>query len=242
MKSITTILFAGGLLAMFSLASLAQDSRAASSPTWGIPSVPGTIVFYGGDINVNDPNAQGFNNGNTLLAPQSAVYAPVTAPKSGKIVVSSVFVNQSPSITSGKVFDPPTATYDVRTGLSEGNCGTSLASGSGSQTAVLTGRSPFGFPEYTTTVSFAHSLTAKNGTTYWFNESPQCTNSANGNCSSEQFYFSNTTQQTNGVNANAQPKGQMYSAGASLGTDCHNVCDGSQNSQQCAWGSWGLTK
>jgi hypothetical protein len=251
------ILSAVLLAAVLSLLAAAQDARVPSvvinqdgemsthgttGSTWGLPSVPGTILFYGGDTNTSDPNQTGFANGNTLLVPLTEVLAAVTAPKNGgKIVTSAVFFNQVATGTSNP-FDPPTGTYDVRTNVSDGNCGTELTSGSGPQTAVLTGRKPFGAPEYTTTVSFAKPLTAKDGTTYWFNESPQCTDSSNGTCASEQFFFDNTTQQTNGVNANAQPKGQMFLDSNFFGFVCKNLCDDAPNSQQCAWGSWGLLK
>lgn len=254
------ILFVVMLVAVFSFAAMAQDAKVPSlvanhngaagvhgngSVTWGLPSTPKAILFYGGDTNTSDPNEQGFANGNTLLVPTTTTYGSVTAPKSGKISTSAVFFNQSPTISSGTVFDPATGTYDVRTGISSGNGGTDQTHGSGPQTAVLTGRIPFGaFMEYTTTVSFARPLTAHDGTTYEINESPQCTNSANGNCGSMQYFFSNTTQQTNGVNANAQPSGALWFNSAFFGFTWVNWCDPSlgQNSSQCAWGSWGLLK
>jgi hypothetical protein len=227
---------------LLTLSQSGRASRSSGTVTWGLPTVPGNILFYGGDTNTSDPNEQSFANGNTLFSPATMTYAPVTAPKNGgKIVASAVFFNQVATGTGGNVFDPATATYDVRTGLSEGYCGTDLTSGSGPQTAVLTDRQPFGFPEYTTTVQFTRPLTAKDGTTYWFNESPQCTDGSNFACQFGQFFLDNTTQQTNGLNANAQPRGQLYGDSDSFGATCLNYCT-NLNEQQCGWASWGLLK
>jgi len=243
------------LLAIASFSAHAQDAKTPSlvlhnpgdvsyqgstNTTWGVPSVPGTIVFYGGDTNFNDPNQEGFANENTLLVGNISTYGAVTAPLKGKITVSAVFFNNV--ATAGGVFDPPIGTYDIRTGLSDGNCGTELASGSGPQTAVPTGRSAGDVVEYTTTVSFAKPLTAKNGTTYWVNETPQCTNTSDSTCSIQEYYFDNTTQQTNGVNANAQPPFQMFMNSQLFGLTCSRVMCGNQNSEACKWGSWGLLK
>ena len=211
-------LFAVMLVAVFAVSALAAEgshvtasaagkasASRSTAPVWGLPSVPSNILFYGGDINVNDPNAQGFANENTLLVPTSQTYAAVKAPS--KVVAGGTFGNNS---GFGAYFDPATGTYDIRIKVTEGNGGTSVASGSGTQTATATGREPFGLIEYTTSVNFTKALTAAAGTTYWINETPQCTNSGDSNCSDAEFFLSNTTQETNGVNASAQVASQLY--------------------------------
>ncbi|MGB7585973.1 MAG: hypothetical protein WBM11_14095 [Terriglobales bacterium] len=249
------ILFVVMLVAIFSFAVMAQDAktpaltlsrtgnaaRSSGGVTWGLPSVSKTIVFYGGDINLSDPNAQAFANGNTLAISSAQTYAAVKAPASGKTVVSGTFGNNTAMLG---VFDPPEGTYDVRIGVSDGNGGTSLIHGTAAQTTTLTGRNPFGLVEYTTAVNFPKALTAQNGTTYWINENPQCTNTGDENCNGEFYYLSNTTQETNGVNAGAQVAGQLYLNSNYFGFTWINWCDSSlgQNSKQCARASFGLTK
>ncbi len=248
------LLVAATLLALVSLAAWAQDAKTPSlvihntndasvrrpvNSEWGLPSVPGTIIFYGGDANFSDPNYEGYANENTLLVENTSVYAAVTAPAGVKTIVSGVFFNGIATVEG--VFDPPIGTYDVRRGLSEENCGTELASGSGPQTAMPTGRGIADFVEYTTSVSFAKPLTAKGGTTYWFNETPQCTNTGDSACATQEYYFDNTTQQTNGVNANAQPPYQLYLNSSYFGYSCLNLCEGN-NKPACEWGSWGLLR
>jgi len=239
-------LFAIALAALASFPALAQDAKTptltlhttdntSKSPTariWGLPKVPGNIVFYGGDSN---SNSEGYANENTLLIGDTSVYAAVTAPKSGKVTVTAVFF--ATTSTVGDVFDPPTGTYDVRIGVSNGNCGTDLASGSGPQTAVPTGRTLDGIPEYFTTVAFAKPLTAQDGVTYWFNETPQCTNSGESACDSAEYYFDTTPNEANGVNANAQPAGQLYENSSFFGYTCTQLCS---TSDQACRGSWGL--
>lgn len=249
--SLAVILFALTVAACMSIGVQAQDAltpslvlhnsgKAASSfsakGTWGVPSVPGTIIFYGGDTNFSDPNYAGYANMNTLLVENTHIYAAVTAPTGSKTTVSGVFFNDI-ALVEG-VFDPPTGTFDVRRGLSNSDCGTELASGSAPQTAVPTGRSAGDYVEYTTSVSFPKPLTARGGTTYWFNETPQCTNTGDNACETQAYYFDNTTQQTNGVNANAQPPYQLYLNSSYFGYSCFNLCG--TNGPGCEWGSWGL--
>ncbi len=250
-------LFAFMLVAAFALVAAAQDSKVgtltasragsasasrSTAPVWGLPSVPGSaILFYGGDINVNDPNAQGFANENTLVVSQAQTYGAVNSPTTNNVVVTGAFGNNS---GFGDFFDPAQGTYDVRTGVSEGNGGTSILSGTGNQSATATGRDPFGLIEYTTFVRFAKAITSTPGTTYWVNETPQCTNSGDSNCSGAEYFLSNTTQETNSVNGYAQPAGQIFFNSTYFGFTWANWCDASlgQNSQQCARASFGLTR
>jgi len=244
-------LFAVMLVAVFSLSAMAASgthltaSKAGSAsasrstaPVWGLPSVPATIIFYGGDINVNDPNAQGFANGNTDVVSSAQTYAAVKAPTGSRVVVSGTFGNNSAFFG---YFDGE-GTYDIRTGVTDGNGGSSLVHGTATETEVATGRDPFGLIEYTTSISFPRNLTATAGTTYWVNENPQCV--SNPNCEDGEFYYlSNTTQETNSVNGSAQVASQLYLNSNYFGYTFTNWCDSSlgQDAEQCARASFGLT-
>ena len=126
-------------------------------------------------------------------------------------------------------------------GVKEGSGGTDVASGSGTQTTSTTGRDPFGYVEYSTSVNFTKKLTPKAGTTYFVNESPQCTDSSNSVCSELQFFADNTTEQTNGINAKLQPSYDAFFNSAYFGYTWANICDlvGGQ-SGYCEWQSWGI--
>lgn len=84
-----------------------------------------------------------------------------------------------------------TADYEIRTGVSAGNAGTLLFSGTGvSATQTATGRSAFGLTEYR--VSIAEGLLLAPGT-YWLGIAPVASGSV--------FIDLSTTSGANGVNA-----------------------------------------
>jgi hypothetical protein len=262
-------LFATIFIAILSFAATAQDAPIASAsreqtsavyaPAWGLPQTTGKILFYGGDANPTDPNTFVFDNENTVSFADTSTYAAVKVP--GNVTVSAMFINGI-AYPSPAVYDPATATYDIRTGVSSGNGGTEVASGSGALTVVPTGRTILGFyPEYTLTVRFQKPVSLKAGTTYWANLTPQCTNVNDANCagaggirskgpitelgSPQTYYIDNTTQETNGVNAKDQVAGQVYFNSAYYGVNWQNWCtngiEGTLNSKQCARLSFGFT-
>ena len=204
------------------------------------PSTAEPLLFYGGDTNTDDPNDDGFANGNTLLVPNTAVYGAITVPSGGKVVATGILFNQI-ATQSGDIFDPATATFDIRSGVSEGNGGKDILNGSGPQSVVPTGRQPFGYTEYATSVSFTKQLTPASGTTYFVNLSSQCTDSGNSVCNGLQYFADNTTQQTNGIDPNLQPSYSSFFNSAYFGYDWANVCDlvGGQ-SPLCEWQSFGI--
>lgn len=216
------------------------DSTANEDFGWGPPPPAPNILFYGGDVNADDPNVYAFANGNTLLVPDSPTYGAVRVPKTGHFVITGIFFNGLALGTGGNVFDPPTGTYDIRVDMNSYG-GKSVASGSGVQTAQPTGRMPFGYTEYTTSVALTEPFTPTNGETYWVNESPQCTDSGNPACENGQFYVDNTTQRTGAVNGGAQPKGEsFFDCNFCSGLTFYNTCETGANAQQCAYLSFGI--
>ncbi len=232
------ILSAVVLAVVFTMLATAQDVRKPTmtmsrsgdasfhgSPGWGNPPANAAdLIFYGGDVNASDPHVNAYPNGNTLLVPNTTTYGAVTVPANSKVVASGVLFNQI-AILQGDIFDPATATYDVRIGVSEGNGGTSVLSGSNHQYSQTTGRMPFSYVEYATSVAFTQRFTPTPGTTYWVNLSSQCTDSSNSLCTGLQFFEDNTTQKTNGINANVQPAYQAFFNSAFFGYNWPNVCD-----------------
>lgn len=224
------IFFAPMIAVILGLTAMAQDIRATAT----VPSLCKPCVFYAGDYNTDDPNAQGFNNGDTLLTGQeNAIYAAVDVPKNENGAITGIlFMN----IATQNTFDPPTATYDIRTGVSNGEAGTSVANGSGPISYALWGQA-FGYSLYQTAVNLTKPFTVTPGTRYWSNMSPQCTNPGDSACSLEQFFEVNTTQRTNGLHAGAQPPYQIF--GGTPGGPLSNVCNGN-DTPMCEWASFGL--
>lgn len=220
------------------------DPSFQGTPGWGNPPLSASqLLFYGGDLNQSDPNQYAFANGNTLLVPNTTTYGAVMAPIGTKVVATGILFNQIATILTGTVFDPATASYDLRANVSEGNGGNDVVSGSGAQTVTATGRKLFSYyPEYATSVTFTKPLTPTFGVTYWVNMSSQCTDSGNNNCAALQFFADNTTQQTNGINPTFQPSGQIFFNSAFFGYTWANWCDASFeiNSHQCQYLSFGI--
>ena len=245
-------LFAATLVAALSITSMAAKQKPAVSqhlagsdeatvldPSKGIPPpLCYPCLFYGGDVNPADPNAAGTSDENTLYVPGSPTYAAYEVPSGISVKVTGILFNVQASAN----FDPVTASYDVRTGVSEGNGGTSIASGTGNITVQATGRTFNTLNEYTLFVSLAQPLDLSEGE-YWFNLTPNCTNGAvDGSCYLGQMFFSNTTQDTNGVHPLAQPNAQMYLNSAFFGFTWTNWCNSALgfNAAQCRAGSYGL--
>lgn len=123
------------------------------------------VLFYGGDYNPvfwysdslsneNDASVHGDPYG-------SAVYQNFVVPDGQTWNVSALFSNDIMTLS------PTSAYWEVRTGVSEGNGGTLLASGAGSDSYHLKGE----FEEYTNTVS-GLNLTLGPGM-YWFAVVPE---------------------------------------------------------------------
>lgn len=226
------LLFALGLVST----SPAQTATKHTSAT--VPSLCQSCVFYGGDYNPTDPNHYAFANENTVLVPNAATYAAVTIPQSSHGVISGIlFVELLYHwFESAQYFDPATATYDIRTGLSEFYGGTRVASGSGTLSFA-----PYKDCCEQVAVNLTLPLAVTPGTTYWFNMLPQCTDPHNPVCVNEDFYLVNTTQQTNGLNPEIQPTGDLFFNCSFFAVQWTNWCiDMGLNAQQCARASFGL--
>jgi hypothetical protein len=248
---VKTTLFAATLVVALTLSAAAATNKLspsqhlAGSPTGAPPTAGNGIppvlcdpcLFYSGDLNPSDLNAAGFSDENTLLIGGSATYGAFSPTKT--VTVTGVLVN----VQADANFDPLTASYDIRSGVSEGNGGTSLASGTANATVTATGRNFFGLNEYTIAVQISAPLVLNPGA-YWVNLTPNCTNGAvDGSCSNGRFFVSNTTQKTNNISGQYQPAHEAFFNSAFFAFTWANWCDASLglNSRQCSGVSFGLT-
>jgi hypothetical protein len=209
-----------------------------SAPVSGVPILCKPCIFYAGDVAGDDPNSNAFANGNSLGVPDTTVYTALSVPKRTRVVITGILFMEYDD--TSRYFDPDTATYDIRTGVSESNGGVSIASGSAKMAYQMISRCPF--VTFETAVYLSSPVTVTPGTTYWFNLSPQCTNPGNDYCNFVPGYLENTTQESNGLHAGAQPPGQMFFNSAYFGYTWANLCDPAfgQNAAGCARGSFGL--
>jgi len=253
---VKTTLSAVALLLALSLTAVAANTKkpAVSQHRAGDPSIPlqeprfnpnsvppslcNPCLFYGGDLNTGDLNAAGMSDENTLLiVGGSSTYSAVNIPTGVTANVYGILFN----VQADAAFDPLTASYDIRTGVSEGNGGTSIASGSGNAVVQPTGRNFIGLNEYTVEVSWSTPVTLTSGE-YWFNVTPQCLNTLDGSCSAFRQFVSNTTQGANDIHGNWQPAHEMFLNSSFFGFTWANWCDSSLgfNANQCGYMSYGL--
>ena len=150
-------------------------------------------VYYGGDIDPNDPEENGLSNENDLFIPDDFTYDEINAPASMKI--SAAFSN---NLQTFGVIDPQTATWHFRVGVSEGNGGTLIAYGVSPAQLTQTGRIAFGFDEYELLTRTPVTLPSGN---VWFSVTPNCTNPNDPECNQDDpRYFESDTDGLNGIN------------------------------------------
>ncbi len=123
------------------------------------------ILFYGGDFNPSFWYADSLSNENDAAVHGnpygSAVYQNFVIPAGQSWNVTALFSNDIMTLA------PMSAYWEIRTGVSEGNGGTLVSSGAGSDSYSQKGE----YGEYTNTVS-GLNLTLAAGT-YWFTVVPE---------------------------------------------------------------------
>ena len=106
------------LLAMCALAAAQDTAPNPKAPT--PPSFCKPCLWYAGDINLDNSNANGLPDEKDLLVSQSAVYVPFTVPK-GKIWRITGAFGVVLSEIGG--IDPPQADWSFSKGVSTGKAG-----------------------------------------------------------------------------------------------------------------------
>ena len=237
-KTLCAIAVVGSLL---TVSALAQNTKKPAIPTLvksqgalkgnfptGLPALTPpsycapVCLFYGGDTNPSSPDDNGFANENTLLVGNTTVWGAFTIPSGQLWWVEGLFINTIADGYDG--LDPSTSSWTIATGVSEGNAGTVLASGTSTAAGtsfVPTGRLPFGFTEYTLKVKIPQQIIGPG--TYWVNITPQCTDSGNGDCDISQYFWDDTF----GLNRYGplEPAGSGYFNSSYFGYDYSNLCE-----------------
>ena len=117
-------------------------------------------LWYNGDFN----GVNGLANERNTIVSQAAVYDDFNVTGPGWHITSVFSDNLANTVTSG-------ADWEIRTGISEGNAGTLVASGTTSAPVVtLTGRSGFNYLEYMVQVNGLNITLAPGH--YWLNVTP----------------------------------------------------------------------
>jgi hypothetical protein len=129
---------------------------------------PSGCLFYGGDFDINNPNANALANENDAIVGGN----PYGAATFQNFLISGSSWNVTNMFTDNlSGLNPSTGYWEIRTGMSEGNGGTLIASGTNPLSHTLTGRIDFGYAEYRDEVN-GLNLTLAPGT-YWMAVVPQ---------------------------------------------------------------------
>ncbi len=173
-----------------------------------------TLYFYGGDFDPNNGSANGLvNQTNSVISGDpygAATYQNFVS--SGGVNVSGLFTNNLEGFT------PTSAYWEIRSGVSGGNGGTLVASGTasgGSFSNTATGRSGFGYSEYQVLAS-GLSVNLAAGT-YWEAVVPTCASCAG------QAFNSNSLEGLNAVGT--QISNEQYLNSAYFGANYEQAND-----------------
>ncbi len=245
--------FAVLCVATLTLASLAQTkatqpSRHYSAPPGShfkadpdghrAPRLCNPCIFYGGNLDVPNIDSAGLSDENTLNVSDSHTYGAFAVPDGKSASVTGLIFQ----VQMSAHMNPKQATWEIRSGVSNGNGGTVVASGTGDATMKPTGRVFLGLGEYSVAVKFP-AVSLSSGT-YWVNVTPQCTDSSDGQCTSfaTRYFVSNTVKAADNVHGSWQPVGQMFLNSSFFGLNFINWCDPSLglDSTQCAALSFGV--
>ncbi len=191
-----------------------------------VPAFAGTVSFYGGDFDPTNPNANGLaNETDTTIpgTPGASAYEPFVVPAGGW-TVTGLFSNDLIGFSS--LTD---AYWEIRSGVSEGNGGTLLYSGTDtSATQTDLSLSDFGLEAYTVEVDGLNIFLPQG--TYWMSVTPESpsdggrTYNANtfglnsvGTLDSNQAFFNSVFFSANFTNANNEGVFQDFSDGVITG-------------------------
>lgn len=170
-----------------------------------------SCLFYGGDFFVNPVGsnlANGLANETTLEiggAPYgAATWVPFTVPAGQNWLVGGLFSNNQSTfgVLDQAPLQPTSAAYwAINEGVTAGNAGTTIVSGTSAATVMPTGRSAFGDNEFTVEVKGAGFGFVLSPGTYWMAVVPICSNPADPYC--EGSFFVSDVEYVNSTPANA---------------------------------------
>jgi len=159
------------------------------------PSYCKPCLFYGGDMDSTNSNTNGLANEVDLIVTTGAtVYAPFLILHGQNWTITGLFTN---NFLSAGVLDPAMSPYEVRHKIpaAGGTGGTLVCSGTLPATATPTGRSDFGFNEYTVAVTGITGCVLHSAK-YWMAVVPQCTNTGDSNCQNSYRGFESNVEDT----------------------------------------------
>jgi hypothetical protein len=179
-----TARFAFSMLLGMCILATAQDiapkSRAPKPPSFCQP-----CLWYAGDFNVNNQNANGVSDENDLTINQSAVYVPFTVPKGQIWRITGAF---GIVLSTVNVIDPPQADWSFSKGVSQGNAGKLIKSGTSPATSKALNCNQGVELNCLGILVKGLKVTLKAGR-YWLTVVPYCTNQNDSQCASARYFL-----------------------------------------------------
>jgi hypothetical protein len=120
-------------------------------------------LWYTGDFDPTNPNANALSNERNTVVDDSRVYDNFQV-DAGGWTINSIWSNNLMDFTATGAY------WEIRSGVSEGNGGTLVVSGTSAVTQTLTGRSGFGYNESQVLVSGLNIVLGSG--TYWLTVVP----------------------------------------------------------------------
>src|SRR5438270_9074388 len=180
--AMVTILFALSAVAQKAPAAINRAILGDNHTPSGNPNTPpancSPCLMYAGDW---DPNTSwvAYFNGSDTGGLDATVYVPFVVPTGQVWKVNGLFTNNL-ALNIAKT-DPNVSPWEIRAGVSEGNGGIVIASGSANSRFTPTGRNYQNtYFEYTDQVKFP--IVSLVSGTYWLAVVPQCTNNSDSAC------------------------------------------------------------
>ena len=171
-------------LAVLSASTLAQNAHQSTPPPYCKP-----CLFYGGDFDPNGPLPNALRNQDALTG-YEALYVGFGVPPNQTWTVTGVFSNNLAQAPTAEIW-PPEIEWSISTGVSQGNPGTVIASGTTKASLTPTGRNWNNMNEYTVLgrLSADQIVTLPPGH-YWMTALPVCTYSGPAHCQGQYFFLS----------------------------------------------------
>jgi hypothetical protein len=175
-------------VALFLIAGISVMPKSALAQTGTPPSYCHPCLFYGGDFDPTNASANGSINQHSLRA-QAATYVAFYVPAGQVWTIKGLFSNILSNIP---YIIPRQIEWSISTGVSAGNAGTVIASGTSDATWTATGRSWEGMTEYT---ALGHltpqtAVTLNTAGVYWMTAVPVCTKQGNPYCNGAAYALS----------------------------------------------------
>jgi hypothetical protein len=191
------------------IAGFSVMPKSALAQTGTPPSYCHPCLFYGGDFDPANGNANGSINQDTIFSGQAVTYVAFYVPAGQIWTIKGLFSNVLSNI---QYIIPKQIEWSISTGVSAGNAGTLMASGTAYATWTPTGRTWQGYTEYTALgrLTPATAVTLTTPGVYWMTAVPVCTKQGNAYCRIANYLLSDVEDVPAPNHKGVQPRDDAF--------------------------------